>query len=458
MIAAGEAIGFSSGGAAKVWPVVLVGTGFVACVGFSRQVRMWPLLFFLMLGAVLAMRAVDNHTRILSAIRYAGNAYEGDFTVWEDPKARSFVTRYPGGKLIVIIPGGVTNAPPPKVGEVWRCRGWFTQKDDDWKTPSLWVTGRTTFATRVKEASSYSPHVVLARIKRSLSQRIGVGLEEQPMVANLNRAMVLGMRASLPHDLKQDFIRSGTMHVFAISGLHVMVIAGILLFALRLGLSARWAGFWAMPLLWGYVVLIGSSASAVRAAAMASICLTGPLVWRRPNGLIAWELTFIGFAVLDPVGFFGVGSLLSFAVMLGILLFLRWAEPMKSRLLMTVGVPLSAWLAGVPIVAHVFARVTPGGLMANFAMVPLAFCAVMTSALGMVASFISEGLATHVNNLAALFTRAMTGISWAVARIPGSDMEIVPWSIGQCALWYAGVILVFLWAKAVWRRRRASLA
>lgn len=458
MIAAGEAIGFSAGGAAKVWPALLVGTLLVALLGIARHVRAWPLLVFLMLGGALAMRAVDEHARVITSIELGGNAYEDDFSVLEEPKARSFATRYPGGKLIVILPADATNA-PPKVGEVWRCRGWFTQKKgDEWSTPSLWVTGRTTFAYRVREAAPHSPRVILSRIKRNLARRMGIGLEAQPLVADLNRAMVLGSRSALPYDLREDFIRSGTIHVFAISGLHVMVIAGILLFALRLALSARWAGFWAMPLLWVYVVLIGASASAMRAAAMACICLAAPLVWRRANSLIAWELTFVGFALLDPVGFFGVGSLLSFAVMLGILLFLHWSEPMKSRLLVSLGVPLAAWLAGVPIVAHVFARVTPGGLLANFAMVPLAFCAVLTSALGVAASFVSDWVATYVNNLAALFTRAMVGVSWAVARIPGTDVEIVPWTIGQCALWYLGVILVFLWARAVWQRRRDSFA
>jgi len=481
----GEALGLSSGGVAAAWPVVGLAALLVAAFGFAQAWRFWHVAVFLLLGLMLAMREENVRHKALTEIEMRNGPYEDVFEVTGEPRVGaeaangtrcvSFLTTFAGGKLNVIFHQPATNA-APRVGESWKCAGWLDRrKEGDRRIRRLWVKGHGSFAKRERAADPHSFVVLLARVKRDLSRRIGIGLEDRPVVADLNRAMVLGERAALPWEMRETFVKSGTIHVFAISGLHVMVVAEVFLYAIVLTMfPVRWAGVVLMPILWLYVLLIGAPPSAVRAAAMASVYYAAPIFWRRPDSLTAWEVTLIGFALLDPVGLFGVGSMLSFMVMLGILLFLRWAKPfmrpnseahgvpmrghMLSNPVAWLGVPFAAWAAGVPIAAHVFSRITPGGLLANLAMVPMACGAVLTSVLGIVTSFISERLAAHVNNLAALFTEAMAGISWAVAKLPGADAEIQPWPLPICAAWYVGMILLFVWIRMVWKRRRSSLA
>ena len=75
---------------------------------------------------------------------------------------------------------------------------------------------------------------------------------------------------------------------------------------------------------------------------------------------------------------------------------------------------------------------------------------VVTGVLGLVTSYASETAAAHLNNVSALFTRAMTEVSRAVAALPGANFATRPWSYAECALWYAAMFLVL----AVFKSRR----
>ena len=292
-------------------------------------------------------------------------------------------------------------------------------------------------------------------VRREFSRRIGIGLEHDRSVANLNRAILLGERNRLPRGTRDVFVASGTMHVFAISGLHVMMVAKVLVTLLACCfVPYRWVGLAAVPLLWGYVVTIGSPPSAVRAAAMATFYYLAPVFWRRPNGIVSWSLTFFVVYLVSPQMIADVGCALSFAVMLAIVLTGRVIRDMPEGVRKSIHITFAAWAAGVPIAAHVFGRVTPGGLLAN---IPLLFAAeysVVTGFVGILASSVSETLAAHFNNFSALFTKAMVGISEGVSRLPGANFETGAWSLLQCAEWYALFGLVLYLVRSV-RSRRA---
>lgn len=115
-------------------------------------------------------------------------------------------------------------------------------------------------------------------LKVEISRRIGIGLEHSRQTAEINRAILLGERRSLSPALKNVFVEAGTIHVFAVSGLHVMVIAKILVVLMMLFfVPQRFAGVLSLFPLWWYIWLIGFPPSSVRAAVMASINFMAPL-------------------------------------------------------------------------------------------------------------------------------------------------------------------------------------
>ena len=123
-----------------------------------------------------------------------------------------------------------------------------------------------------RRAASESAVPSLAATRRDFARRVSLGLASKREIVRLNQAILLGARANLPWDLRQTFIGAGTIHVFAISGLHVMAVARVLVFLLRLlWLPRRLAETAAVPVLWGYLAHIGFPPSAVRAGAMATL-------------------------------------------------------------------------------------------------------------------------------------------------------------------------------------------
>jgi ComEC/Rec2-related protein len=151
-----------------------------------------------------------------------------------------------------------------------------------------------------------------------------------PTVADLLVAMVLGDVSSLPEDVQEEFRGTGTFHLFSVSGLHVGMIGVLLWYVFKvLRVPRRHAAGWIIPLLFFYVLMTGLKAASVRSALMASIVLLGMMTNRRP--VLINNLCAAGFLILlvDTNELFNPGFQLSFCVVAAIMLF---AGPLTSLL------------------------------------------------------------------------------------------------------------------------------
>lgn len=456
-LGAGELIGFGGGRFAELAPFVGWAAVLIGLYGYGFAWRGWVPVSVFLAGVLLAFGVLRIRREILRAACELNGVrpYTAVVTVAEPVTANSFFAAIGPVKVKVVL--AADRLPrPPRLGERWECTGWLerTKRDDPAERRNFWIKGRGTSARCVRETEANGLTAALQAFRRECSRRLGIGVRER--IADMNRAILLGERRRMAAADKEAFVAAGTIHIFAISGLHVMTIAGVLAFGMRLlGVPYRWTGLGVIPLLWGYVLMIGSPPSAVRAAAMASLQVAAPLGWRRPNALVAWSLTFLLVYGLDPMKCFDVGCALSFVVMLALLLGgeclgFSAAAGMISR----VGISAVAWLAGVPIAAHVFGRLTPGGVVANLLLVPAVGVSVIASLAAIAASFVSEVFAAYVNNFAALVTEAMAGVSYVVAALPGANLPIEPWPLAMCFAWYLAFALALWLTQRLVRRRR----
>ncbi len=305
------------------------------------------------------------------------------------------------------------------------------------------------------------------------------GLPDDP-AARLVRAMVLGWRGGLDDDWRQWFVESGTMHVFAISGLHIALVATVLVQILRLVRLGRAACGWvAIPLTWAYVAATGWQASAIRAAVMSSVVILG---WslRRPSDVLNSVAAAAGILlVFDPGQLFQAGFQLSFGVVIGMVMWTGrvsdWMEgwirpdplvPDSERsgwqrwmwgALRGVGVNLAgtgaAWAASLPLGIHHFHVVSLASLGANLLVVPLSGMALM-SGMGSIAlgAWWPAG-SEWLNQSAWVWMRAMMWVSEGAARIPwGHWYQSAP--AGWWWMGYGGWLLVILPAGwKPWRKR-----
>jgi ComEC/Rec2-related protein len=130
-------------------------------------------------------------------------------------------------------------------------------------------------------------------------------------------AMVLGWKPGLTNEISEPFMRTGTLHIFAISGLHIAMIAAILVNVLRwFRLSRNWAGAIAIPIIWFYTGTTGWQASAIRSTIMSSVIIFGWML-KRPNNLLnSLAASAILIFLWQPEQLFQPGFQLSFILLL----------------------------------------------------------------------------------------------------------------------------------------------
>jgi competence protein ComEC len=310
-----------------------------------------------------------------------------------------------------------------------------------------------------------------AKAAEKLAQHAATGLKWCPQIAALNQAMLLGMGSALPREKREAFANSGTVHVFAISGLHVMMIAALVNSLLScLGVPVRARCAIAVPVLAAYVMLTGTRPSAVRAALMAAAWMSAGLFGCKADWLSAWSAAAILVYGSSPAAIFDSGCTLSFTVMLGLLLWIKWSaqfSPPSAMLFRSpavmapgrawlvrlrraidwlsgmLGVSLAAWIAGAPVVATLFGKISPVGIPANIIMVPLAGVSVVLNAAGTGASLVSPVLGAFFNNLAAFSTMAMDAVSRFAGGIPAGSWDTLPWKWHHFAMWYSAWVACF---------------
>jgi competence protein ComEC len=283
--------------------------------------------------------------------------------------------------------------------------------------------------------------------------RVAAGTDvRRHRAAGTAAALALGRRDEIPRHRQDGWRRSGLAHAFAVSGLHVGVIAGVLwLGAVAAGQTPNRARVLLLVFVPSYAVLAGAAPSAVRAAAMVALYLFSRLLGRAVDPLAALCLAASLLMVLDPGLASGPGFQLTVVVTAALI---RWAIPLAERLRgptwfrAAVAVPAVAALASSPIIAIHFGQVVPLAFVANLAapvllsvLIPMA---VVTTALASTAPPLAAallGLIGHLDHL--LWWLGGAGRAWnpAVAPVP-----VV--AIG--ALVFAGWVAMLRWRGARW--------
>lgn len=198
----------------------------------------------------------------------------------------------------------------------------------------------------------------------------------------LVKAILLGMRDELEPEQNQAFVRSGTIHVLAVSGTHVGIIYIAVLWGLIfLGKSTRGRlirGSAALVALWLYAGITGFSPSVLRATVMFSLFTVAEMSRWRSESLNSLACAAIVLLLWDPSMLLQLGFQLSFLAVLGIAVFYRplhllWAPPNAvTRFFWSlIVVSLSAQAFTIPLCLYVFHAFPVWFLPANMAIVGL---------------------------------------------------------------------------------------
>lgn len=295
------------------------------------------------------------------------------------------------------------------------------------------------------------------------------GIEHHPAETSLYLGMLLGEKAALSADQQNAFMRSGTFHIFSISGLHVGVIAAAILAVLQLfRLSRRTATLSGLLILWLYVQITGASVPAERALLMIAF-LSGSRLFRLPaNSLAALAASALLTLSLDPQQLFSTGFQMSYAVVTALVVMsapmaerwqaawrpwrdlpeANWGHAHHSTVWVGREI-IAAWsatwvalLASAPSSIGYFGLFSPGALLANLLIIPLSSLAIIAGFASLVGGLCGlTGISLLFNHSAILIIRIM---DWLVAY--GTDLPGVYFRAQFLAAWIAPSALIFLLA------------
>lgn len=218
----------------------------------------------------------------------------------------------------------------------------------------------------------------LIRSARALRRQI-VGQYEQYIgnsaSVEIVSALVLGYRNEMSSETFDLFSNTGTIHILSVSGMHVGIIFGFILFLLYpLPRNARW--LLSLVLVWLYAVFAGLAPSVLRASLMISIYVISRVFYLQNNTLQVLSLTAFVLLLISPEFLYQVGFQLSFLAVLGIL----WGYPLLkkvyyteykyvNRLLDLLYISISAQLFTAPLTLYYFHYFPNFFLLANILVV-----------------------------------------------------------------------------------------
>ena len=321
-----------------------------------------------------------------------------------------------------------------------------------------------------------------ARFVRLLSHGIEA---KNPGLTAVLRAMMLGRKQDLSEEQDTLFMQSGTMHLFAISGLHIGVIAGGLQALLLLLRLPRLGRFWlSLLLLWLYVDITGGTPSAVRAFCMVALVQTS-FMWRVPGNPLAALAASAGLVLLfDPMQLFSASFQMSYGIVvalltLGLPLSARW----QARWPLFASLPAGAWrwwqhlvrdgwnglLVALAIgVASIlvsslcgvqfFNLFTPGALIANVVLIPIAMIVILAGMGSLLCGLVGFGAGGMLCNHAAVL------VLWLIDRALRLlvDLPGIYHAAAYRAAWIGPLSLTLLLASLLygyhhgWSRRHGA--
>lgn len=276
-------------------------------------------------------------------------------------------------------------------------------------------------------------------------------LENSPDVTGSISGMVLGLRHQTPEDIEEPFQQTGTLHLFAVAGLHVGIMARLLwILATVARLPRKWATALIIPALLFYAAVTGLHTSSVRAAVMSAVLLAGFFVERKVFALNSLAAAATLILCWNTNELFSVGFQLSFSVVAAIVLlaeptyrFLRrpfQADPFLPRSLFGArrriigrsvswlarasSVSFAAWIGSLPLMLWHYYLITPISLLANLVVVPIAFFVLAGGLMSIVVAPLSTWLSVVFNNANWFLTKIILGAVHLFAQVPGGHFYV----------------------------------
>jgi competence protein ComEC len=241
---------------------------------------------------------------------------------------------------------------------------------------------------------------------------------------SLINSLLLGYREGLTGEQQKYFAASGAMHILAVSGMHVAIIYGALVFVAGIFLTRKsgWILLFPLPVIWLYAFITGMTPSVARSAIMISLYVISRFLNRKTDSLNVLLACAFFMIAWQPLVMHQVSFQLSFAAVAGITLGfqglyrrLKTGFWLPDQVISICCLSVAAQLFTFPLSVYYFHQFPNYFLITNLFAVPLSGIILI---IGFV--FIFSFFSLPVSSFIGMIVDKITGLLDYLTRIAGT--------------------------------------
>lgn len=252
------------------------------------------------------------------------------------------------------------------------------------------------------------------REKTSFNYRLRIGfrdkvenlfdkyLDQSP--SSLIKGIVMGENSYLEEDDILKYRKMGLAHVLAVSGLHIGIISGFLIFLFsRLRIKKKTNVIMVLSIVWFYGFLIGFPPSVLRASIMFSFLFYGETKAELYDPINTLFLSFLILLIGSPILLFNLGFQLSYVATFSILFFSPYISksfyPYNNKFTYTLGALFSVYIGILPLQLYYFNSFSFIGIFSNLIIAPILSLSLILGGIMLILSYIGPFLNIFIGGI-----------------------------------------------------------
>jgi len=280
------------------------------------------------------------------------------------------------------------------------------------------------------KAENLTIGILFARLRDSFARKEKELLKDDD-ASGVIIGLTTGLKTYLRKEVKTSFSKSGTMHLMAVSGLHVnfiyMILASLTMVMGNIK-SMRFArAGLILAVVWSYALFTGMAPSILRAVIMISMAEAGRVTGKENNSLNALSFAVLAICLHNPASAFDAGFQLSFLATLSIIILVKPFSSLyrpKSKFLKylwnSTCVSICCQLGTLPLTLHYFGFFPLYFLLSNIIAIPLSSVIIL---FGIVQFSLSDTILS--DDLASVAVWLCKALIWFTGRVESLPMSVI---------------------------------
>lgn len=266
--------------------------------------------------------------------------------------------------------------------------------------------------------------------------------------SDLANGLILGARGGFDNELKNEFITTGTIHIVALSGYNITIVAEGVMKVFGLILSQTLLIIFGIFVIVLFILMTGATSTAIRAGIMAGIILFARLTGRNYEAGRALIIAGLLMITYDLRVITDISFQLSFLATAGVLFItpkvIKWVKflPIRFKFRELVATTISATIAVMPILLYSTGILSIVSLPVNILILPFIPITMLFSFITGVVGFISPTLSIPFAYLSDLFLSYILSIVHFFASLPMASLNIKSFPVVITIILYG---LIFWW-------------